>query len=80
MTLSFLVCTFIEQIVDVPFLPLQKAQILSIVVQLLLKLEETGLETEGILRVPGSASRVKVCILPIKTLLTSDALQTRRNL
>jgi len=28
--------------------------------QLLLKLEETGLETEGILRVPGSASRVKV--------------------
>ncbi|KAM6103636.1 rho GTPase-activating protein 28 isoform 3-T3 [Theristicus caerulescens] len=28
--------------------------------KLLLKLEETGLETEGILRVPGSASRVKV--------------------
>ncbi|KAM9164064.1 rho GTPase-activating protein 28 isoform 3-T3 [Pangshura tecta] len=27
--------------------------------KLLLKLEETGLETEGILRVPGSASRVK---------------------
>lgn len=28
--------------------------------QLLYKLEQTGLQTEGILRVPGSASRVKV--------------------
>lgn len=34
--------------------------VLLVFSQLLLKLEETGLETEGILRVPGSASRVKV--------------------
>lgn len=35
-------------------------QLCCLFLQLLLKLEETGLETEGILRVPGSASRVKV--------------------
>lgn len=44
--------------------------VLSMCVQLLSKLEQTGLQTEGILRVPGSASRVKVTHLNPKTVFT----------
>uniref|UniRef100_H9GFT8 Rho GTPase activating protein 28 n=3 Tax=Anolis carolinensis TaxID=28377 RepID=H9GFT8_ANOCA len=50
--------------------------------KLLLKLEETGLETEGILRVPGSASRVKSLHQEIETKFDEDAFdwdQVRNN-
>ncbi|XP_060631055.2 rho GTPase-activating protein 28 isoform X1 [Anolis sagrei] len=50
--------------------------------KLLLKLEETGLETEGILRVPGSASRVKSLHQEIEAKFDEDAFdwdQVRNN-
>ncbi|XP_060099956.1 rho GTPase-activating protein 28 isoform X1 [Heteronotia binoei] len=50
--------------------------------KLLLKLEETGLETEGILRVPGSASRVKSLRQEIETKFEEDTFdwnQVRNN-
>ncbi|XP_067403664.1 rho GTPase-activating protein 28 isoform X1 [Emydura macquarii macquarii] len=50
--------------------------------KLLLKLEETGLETEGILRVPGSASRVKNLRQEIETKFHEDTFdwdQVRNN-
>ncbi|XP_062986650.1 rho GTPase-activating protein 28 [Elgaria multicarinata webbii] len=50
--------------------------------KLLLKLEETGLETEGILRVPGSASRVKSLRQEIEAKFDEDSFdwdQVRNN-
>ncbi|XP_075777065.1 rho GTPase-activating protein 28 isoform X3 [Pelodiscus sinensis] len=50
--------------------------------KLLLKLEATGLETEGILRVPGSASRVKILHQEIETKFHEDTFdwdQVRNN-
>uniref|UniRef100_A0A7M4ETR0 Rho GTPase activating protein 28 n=1 Tax=Crocodylus porosus TaxID=8502 RepID=A0A7M4ETR0_CROPO len=50
--------------------------------KLLLKLEETGLETEGILRVPGSASRVKNLHQELETKFYEDLFdwdQVRNN-
>uniref|UniRef100_G1NAV6 Rho-GAP domain-containing protein n=1 Tax=Meleagris gallopavo TaxID=9103 RepID=G1NAV6_MELGA len=50
--------------------------------KLLLKLEETGLETEGILRVPGSASRVKNLHQELETKFYEDTFdwdQVRNN-
>ncbi|KAF7245203.1 Rho GTPase-activating protein 28 [Varanus komodoensis] len=50
--------------------------------KLLLKLEETGLETEGILRVPGSASRVKSLRQEIEAKFDDDSFdwdQVRNN-
>ncbi|XP_042299081.1 rho GTPase-activating protein 28-like isoform X2 [Sceloporus undulatus] len=50
--------------------------------KLLLKLEETGLETEGILRVPGSASRVKSLRQEIEAKFDEDTFdwdQVRNN-
>uniref|UniRef100_A0A8D0L2Z8 Rho GTPase activating protein 28 n=1 Tax=Sphenodon punctatus TaxID=8508 RepID=A0A8D0L2Z8_SPHPU len=50
--------------------------------KLLLKLEETGLETEGILRVPGSASRVKTIHQEIESNFHDDTFdwdQVRNN-
>ncbi|KAL7984389.1 hypothetical protein Chor_002959 [Crotalus horridus] len=50
--------------------------------KLLLKLEETGLETEGILRVPGSASRVKSLRQEIEAKFDEDVFdwdQVRNN-
>uniref|UniRef100_A0A8B9FTL8 Rho GTPase activating protein 28 n=1 Tax=Amazona collaria TaxID=241587 RepID=A0A8B9FTL8_9PSIT len=50
--------------------------------KLLLKLEETGLETEGILRVPGSASRVKNLHQELEAKFYEDAFdweQVRNN-
>nr|XP_020649144.1 rho GTPase-activating protein 28 [Pogona vitticeps] len=50
--------------------------------KLLLKLEETGLETEGILRVPGSASRVKSLRQEIEVKFDEDTFdwdQVRNN-
>ncbi|XP_061451854.1 rho GTPase-activating protein 28 isoform X2 [Rhineura floridana] len=50
--------------------------------KLLLKLEETGLETEGILRVPGSASRVKSLHQEIEAKFDEDTFdwnQVRNN-
>ncbi|KAJ6662183.1 hypothetical protein lerEdw1_012649 [Lerista edwardsae] len=50
--------------------------------KLLLKLEETGLETEGILRVPGSASRVKSLRQEIEAKFEEDSFdwdQVRNN-
>ncbi|XP_054840951.1 rho GTPase-activating protein 28 [Eublepharis macularius] len=50
--------------------------------KLLLKLEETGLETEGILRVPGSASRVKSLRQEIEAKFEEDTFdwdQVRNN-
>ncbi|XP_034285402.1 rho GTPase-activating protein 28 isoform X2 [Pantherophis guttatus] len=50
--------------------------------KLLLKLEETGLETEGILRVPGSACRVKSLRQEIETKFDEDTFdwdQVRNN-
>ena len=37
-----------------------KCKSFAFILQLILFLEETGLEEEGILRVPGSVSRIKV--------------------